>query len=85
MLATKRAAADGISFVVTLLVAGTEGQAIDKIHRSRALTVRHDLVLEVSVIVLTDFINVTLNSKRFSGALMARVNDIPSGREPSGT
>lgn len=85
MLATKRAAAYGIRFVVALLVAGTEGQTIDKIHRSRALTVRHDLVLEVSVVVLTDLINVTLRNEVFSRALRTKPNDIPSGREPSET
>lgn len=56
----QRATADGIRLVFALFVTRSEGQTIDKVHGSRALSVCAHFILEVSGIVVSNAINVIL-------------------------
>lgn len=60
VLAAQRAAADRIRFFVALLVAGTKRKEVDEVESGGALTVRHELDVEVGSVIATDAINVLL-------------------------
>jgi hypothetical protein len=60
MLALQGAAADRLCFILALLIASTKGKFIDEVHGRRTLTISHDFGLEISVVVLSDTVNVFL-------------------------
>ena len=66
VLVSERTAADGIRFVLALLVTSSERQFVDEVHGSSPLTVGHDLGLEVCLIVLPDPSDVALKQNHLS-------------------
>jgi hypothetical protein len=60
VLVTKRATSDRVGFVVALFVTVTESETVDEVDRSRALTGRHLLRLEVGGVVGANAVDVLL-------------------------
>lgn len=60
MLVPERAAADRVGLVFSLLVTGTEGEAVDEVDGRRALTDRHLFAAQVGGVVGTDAVDVFL-------------------------
>jgi hypothetical protein len=60
MLASKRAATNCVGLIFAFLVTSTKSQTIDKIHSSCSLTVGHNFVLQVRIVILANAVNVIL-------------------------
>ena len=53
----QRAAAHGIGLVVTFFVASTESEAVNEVHCSRSLSVRHQFILQFLLIMVSNVID----------------------------
>lgn len=62
VLAAQRATADGIRFVVALLVASSKREFVNEVHRCRTLTFTHVLVPQRIVVVVSDLVYIFLKT-----------------------
>jgi hypothetical protein len=63
VLTAEGATTDGVRLVFALLVTCTKRKLVDKVHRRGTLTVSHDLVLEIRVVVLTNAVDMFLHGR----------------------
>lgn len=63
MFKFERTATNSVSFVITFLIARTKCELVDEINGCSPLTIGHDLVFELPIVVLSDTINVFLGGQ----------------------
>lgn len=82
VLKLQRAAADSVSFVVAFFIASTQGKFVNKVHCGSKLTICHDSIRQVLLIVLANSANMLLQLSGFLEFLVVRLTfDVRVGCE----